>query len=370
MIDRQELGPLRLIIHPSVFDCTYYSSLKPLPIDPDTITMSAAAQGDKASAASNYPIAIEHYTHALSELPRAPAYYISRSTAYSRLKPADGGPNYQAALNDAEIALQLAKERGNRELILSAQMRRAVSLYQLERYGDAAFVFGIIANKTKSEKVPENKSEQVQAAMGGPGSGWGGPRNNYSAQLPIWTAKLERKLAELPKDDPKCAVSIAEFPSSTYVPTGDEVKAQWKALKAGNNVGVAGASQQTEPQPSTESTLSPAEAALASHVQNSNTSATATIAPQKVRHEWYQSQDSVVVTLYVKGVPNDSVAVDLKEDLVSILLHGHYWTKPNSAKGLAAIPPPIWLRIRLYTRPALCSYQSRRVQGLSQGNQD
>ncbi|CAG8895726.1 unnamed protein product [Penicillium egyptiacum] len=316
MSDRQELGPLRLI-QPS-FDCTCYSSLKQL-LFPHPTTMNAAAQGDRASAESNYPIAIEHYTRALSELPRAPAYYISRSTAYSRLKPADGGPNYQAALNDAEIALQLAKERGNRELIISAQMRRAVSLYQLERYGDAEFVFGIIAEKTKSEKEPENKSEQVQAAMGGPGSGWGGPRNNYSAQMPIWTAKLQRKLAELPKDDPKCAVSIAEFQSSTHVPTADEVKAQLKALKAGNNVGVAGASQQTEPQPSEGSTLSPAEALLASRVQNSNTSATSSsVTPEKVRHEWYQSRDSVVVTLYVKGIPKDSVAVDLKDDSVSL----------------------------------------------------
>ncbi|KAJ5470592.1 hypothetical protein N7530_007949 [Penicillium desertorum] len=281
--------------------------------------MNSAAQGDTASAESNYPIAIEHYTRALSELPRAPAYYISRSTAYSRLKPENGGPNYQAALNDAEIALQLAKDRGNRELIISAQMRRAVSLYQLERYGDAEFVFGIIAEKTKSQKVPENKSEQVQAAMGGPGSGWGGPRNNYSAQMPIWTAKLQRKLAELPKDDPKRAVSIAEFPSSTHVPTADEVKVQLAALSAGNNVGVAPASQQTEPQPSEGSSLSPAEAILASRLQTSNTSATATpITPDKVRHEWYQSRDSVVVTLYVKGIAKDSVAVDLKEDSISL----------------------------------------------------
>ncbi|KAJ5196868.1 hypothetical protein N7449_007347 [Penicillium cf. viridicatum] len=265
--------------------------------------MNAAAQGDKASAKSNYRLAIEHYTHALSELPRAPAYYISRSTAYSRLKPADGGPDYQAALNDAEIALQLAKERGNRELILSAQMRRAVSLYQLERYGDAGFVLGIIADKTRSEKVPVNRTEQVQAAMGGPGSGWGGHRNNYSAQMPIWIAKLQRKGAEIPEDDPKRIVSVDEFPSSTYVPTGDELNDQWMALKAGNR----------------DRPYLQGEAIMAALAQDSNTRAAATfIVPEKVRHEWYQSQDSVVVTLYVKGIPNDSVGVDFNEDFVSL----------------------------------------------------
>ncbi|OQE40274.1 hypothetical protein PENCOP_c006G08879 [Penicillium coprophilum] len=320
MVDPHELEPMRLVA-PFALDVTY--SFPQLELNSDPVVMNAAAQGDKASAESKYPIAIEHYTHALSELPRAPAYYISRSTAYSRLKPADGGPNYQAALKDAEIALQLAKERGNRELILSAQMRRGVSLFQLERYGDAAFVFDIIAKKTKSGKVPENKSEQVQAAMGGTGSGGGGTRNNYSAQMPIWTAKIERKLAELPKDDPKCTVSVTEFPSSTYIPTGEEVKAQWKALKAGNNVEVTEASQQPEPEPESElpaeSTLSAAEAALFARLQNSNTSATATpAAPEKVRHEWYQSQDSVVVTLYVKGIAKDSVVVEMEESLVSL----------------------------------------------------
>lgn len=332
MNDRQELGPFQLF-HPSVLGCVLCSLINPAPIVPDPIIMDAAAKGDKASARSNYRLAIEHYTHALSDLPRAPAYYISRSTAYSRLKPEDGGPDYQAALKDAEIALQIAKERGNRELILSAQMRRAVSLYQLERYGDAGFVFGIIANKTKSETVPTNRTEQVQAAMGSPGSGGGGHRNNYSAQLPIWIAKLQHKDAETPADDPKRIVSVQEYPSSTSVPTRDELKDQWLALKAGN-VGIAGASQQIAPQlpgsdPKKTWTLSPGDAKLASYARHSSANSAAeaaSIAPEKVRHEWYQSQDSVVVTLYVKGISNDSVAVDLKEAFVSILLLGHYYT--------------------------------------------
>lgn len=278
--------------------------------------MNAASEGDKASAESNYPLAIQHYTRALSELPRAPAYYISRSTAYSRLKPADGGPNYQAALNDAEIALHLARERGKRELMISAQMRRAVSLYQLERYGDAEFVFEIIRQKTTTGKEPENKSEQVQAAMGGSGSGAGGSKNNYTAQLPIWTAKLQRKLAELPQDDSKRAVSVTETPSSTHIPTAEEVKAEWEALKAGKTVGET-SQQASSPTPvaSVPSTSS------ASQGQSANVSSPATsTAPEKVRHEWYQSQDSVVVTLYVKGIAKDSVAIDLKEDSVNMML--------------------------------------------------
>ncbi|KAJ5145858.1 uncharacterized protein N7515_000422 [Penicillium bovifimosum] len=275
--------------------------------------MNAAAAGDKASAESNYPLAIQHYTRALSELPRAPAYYISRSTAYSRVKPADGGPNYTAALKDAETALQLARERGNREMMLSAQMRRAVTLFQLERFGDAAFLFDIIAEKSKSTNDPQNKSDQVQAAMGGSALASAGLKNNYSSHLPIWTAKVQRKLNELGKDDPKFAVSVAEVPDETHVPTAEEMKAEWNALTGNapkaqtvSAPSSSSASHNKDAKASTPATSAPAA------------SAPAASAPAKPRHEWYQSQDSVVVTLYVKGIAKDSVAVDLKETSASL----------------------------------------------------
>lgn len=55
----------------------------------------------------NFPLAIQSYTEAPVEEPRAPRHYISRSVAYARLKPENGGPNYQAALEDAEVALSI-----------------------------------------------------------------------------------------------------------------------------------------------------------------------------------------------------------------------------------------------------------------------
>lgn len=121
--------------------------------------MNAAAEGDKALAASNAPLAIQHYTRALIELPRAPSYYLQRAIARSRVKPADGGPKSREALQDAEIALTLARERGKRELILSAQMRRGVALFQLERYGDAKFLFELIESKTSGEKEAQSKAD-------------------------------------------------------------------------------------------------------------------------------------------------------------------------------------------------------------------
>lgn len=278
--------------------------------------MNASAEGDKALAASNASLAIQHYTRALIELPRAPSYYLQRAIARSRVKPADGGPKSREALRDAEIALSLARERGKRELILSAQMRRGVALFQLQRYGDAKFLFELIESKTSGEKESQNKAEGVKAAIAEGGSA--SKKNGYGAELPIWMAKVRRKLGELAEGDEKGIVSVIEFPTDTRVPTEKELKAEWESLKSGKAVGVEDKTVQENGQKGSSSSGPLADQTT------TETKATAMASPvaaaQKVRHEWYQSHDSVVVTLYVKGIPKDSVEVELKDDLVRSFL--------------------------------------------------
>lgn len=270
--------------------------------------MNSASLGDKALANSDFPSAIQYFTQALVELPRAPSYYIKRSTAFSRLKPADGGPNYSAALHDAEIAVTLARERGKRELILSAQMRRGVALYQLERYGDAAFVFGTIQEKTATGDEGEDKSEKVKNAMAG------SAKNGYQQELPIWTLKVKSKLNKLAEGDEKAAVTVAEYPSGIQSPGEKELKKQLEAFKSGKT-GEAGAQASEKHQGSIDAGGS------SSTVQGPESKPAAPSAPaapsvDKVRHEWYQSNESVVVTLYVKGVPKDKASVQLNSDSV------------------------------------------------------
>lgn len=278
--------------------------------------MNAAAEGDKALAASNAPLAIQHYTRALIELPRAPSYYLQRAIARSRVKPADGGPKSREALRDAEIALSLARERGKRELILSAQMRRGVALFQLERYGDAKFLFELIESKTFGEKETQDKAEGMKAAMAGGGSA--SKKNGYGAELPIWMAKVHRKLGDLAEGDKKRVVSVFEFPTDTRVPTEKELKAEWESLKSGKAMGNGDKSVQEKGQKDSPS-LDPHTGQT-----TAETKATAMASPvaatQKVRHEWYQSHDSVVVTLYVKGIPKKSVEIELKDDSVRLSL--------------------------------------------------
>lgn len=284
--------------------------------------MNAASQGDKAIEASDWPAAIQHFTRALIELPRAAPYYIKRSTAYSRLKPADGGPDSNAALRDAEIALVLARERGKRELILSAQMRRGVALYQLERYGDASYVFGVVRDKIGGADAKKDKADDVQAAMASQQSGGGAAGRSkdrrYEQELPIWMMKVKGKLDQLPEGDEKAVVTVREYPENLKVLSEQELR------KALNNAGAATEKEEK----SKKDTAAPSPAPVADKTKEAtldavgkdSSSAPFTAGPAapagRVRHEWYQSHDSVVITLYVKGVPKDKVDVDIKSDSV------------------------------------------------------
>ncbi|KAJ5280221.1 hypothetical protein N7478_005593 [Penicillium angulare] len=276
--------------------------------------MNSASQGEKALLESNAPLAIQHFTRALSELPRAPSYYIQRSTAYSRLKPADGGPNRTAALQDAETALFLARERQKRELILSAQMRRGITLFQLERYGDAHYIFEQIEAKIAPEDSGADKMEKFAKATGGSGQ----KKDGFTAQLPIFMMKVRRKLEELPEGDERRTVSVDEFPTGTRVPTEKELKAEWLRLKAGNSAGPDSEQSVMAGQSASEGAVAPKEAQTNGAVDQKPAAPVAVAAPEKVRHEWYQSQDSVVVTLYVKNVPKDKVESELKDESVSL----------------------------------------------------
>lgn len=279
--------------------------------------MNAAAQGDQALKDSNAPLAIQHYTRALAELPRAVNYYVQRSTAHSRVKPADGGPNSLASLRDAEIALALARERGKRELILAAQMRRGVSLFQLGRYHDAKFLFDLIESKTRTEDAPEDKSASVQAAMAGSGK-----NKKDAAELQIWQMQVACKLKALENPD-ETAVTVVEFPSDTKIPTEKEIKAELESLKAGKTAPVANESKKRDTQPSSSAATTSAQETI----QGAEEKKPSTAVPEKVRHEWYQSGDSVVVTLYIKGIQKDTVQVDLKDESVSDNYHDTFLFK-------------------------------------------
>ncbi|KAJ4377436.1 Cochaperone protein [Neocucurbitaria cava] len=217
--------------------------------------MDDGRRGEAALSASRYDEAIEHFTKAISANSSAVRFYINRSTAYQR------SSRYNEALADAEIAVFLANNRGSRELINNAQFRRALALFFLEKYGDAEYLFGIV-----KELDPKNK------------------------MLPVWNMKLAAKLKDIPEDDEKRKVTVnkvpdVEIPDITVSDT----------TKESDNV----AASRVDTPASTPKPVVPTPA-------------------NKIKVDWYQSNDSVTINILAKGVPKDAATVEFEKDTVSI----------------------------------------------------
>lgn len=220
-----------------------------------------ASQASQALNKADYPTAISLYTQALANLPTAADYYIKRSIAYQR------SAKYQEALNDAEIAVVLAHQRGKRELIGQAQLRRGISTFLLGQYGDAGFCF------SSGEKFLDSKEHS----------------------LSLWKGRVKQMLENtemLPEDDFRREVTIKEIP---------DVKIPTAAPAATSQVVV----QEEKHEESKLATPEPPPLAV--------------VTPRdKIRHEWYQTNTHVVFTLYVKGVPKESATIEIEDQAISI----------------------------------------------------
>ncbi|TKA66003.1 hypothetical protein B0A49_09329 [Cryomyces minteri] len=218
--------------------------------------MEQAARGEAALKAQYYPEAIKQFTSALAQSPSSPIYYISRSKAYQRLSP----PDHEHALVDAENAVIFARQRAKRELIVQAQLRRAIALFGLERYADGNFVLDIVKRMDPKEKT-----------------------------LSIWSKKFSDRLGALPEGDEKRVVHVSEVPDRE--PPKEAV-----------------------PNTSTARNDSLAPKTASAPVEKEVVQTPAS----KIRHEWYQNAENVYFTLFAKGVPKDKAAIEITSTSISI----------------------------------------------------
>lgn len=243
--------------------------------------MEEAANGASALEKSDFALAINHYTKAIAIHPAAVDYYIKRSTAYTRLSPAD----HAAALKDAEVAVVLAHKRGKRELLWQSQLRRGIALFGLGRWGDAQACFKWVEKLNKDEN-----------------------------SLKIWSVKVEGKLKGLAEDDEKATTTLKEIPEADLPKQEVKKGKEPEQVVPKNDVGKA-ASRPGSPGPRNkpEGVQTPAD---------------------KIRHEWYQTTDHVVVTLFAKGIPKDKATIDIQPRSLSIS-----FPMPNSSEFDLSLDP-------------------------------
>lgn len=234
--------------------------------------MDQAGRGASAIDGGNFKLAVTCYTEAIAQNPQAVSYYIQRSKAYTRLSP----PDHQAAFHDAELAVSLATKRAKRELIADSQLRRAVTLFNLERYGDAKQCLWWVKKLNEKEKT-----------------------------LAIWEMKAETKLKGLEDGDERGKVTVEETPN-VEVPKAVVGK---KSAKEAEKTAEASASTSTTTNGTKEAAKESTAAVQSEGVQTS---------PSKIRHEWFQTNDTVVVSLFCKGIPKDKTTVEIKQESLDV----------------------------------------------------
>lgn len=231
--------------------------------------MDQATRGAKALEARDYPTAIQEFTSAIRSNSRAVKYYIQRSSAYQR----SGDP--RSALTDAEIAVKLAVDRANRELIAEAQLQRGKVLFALEQYANAQSVFAIVKAKNPKEKT-----------------------------VGIWEAKTQTKLKALEDGDERAQVTVVDVPN-VHIPTEAELKNGNKKDDRDENNSQDASSKNT----------TAVTAAAAPRAQPVGVVPTP---PNKIKHDWYQSTTQITLTILAKGVPKEKVVVDFSSRSLSL----------------------------------------------------
>jgi suppressor of G2 allele of SKP1 len=234
-----------------------------------------ADMGAKALAAKDYTSAISHYTNAL-KTSKSPIWLIQRSIAYHR------AGNYALALLDAEAGVLGARLRARRELIASAQMRRAIALYSLGRLGDSRLVLTWVRRLNEKEK-----------------------------SLGVWQLKVANEYEKLPEDAEGRKVSVHEIPDEATLPETNTTEAEEVTVVKGNV---------KKPEPATSQA---SQAPVPAHTPK-----------EKIRHEWYQSSNKVTITIFAKGISKELAEVTINSDSVSfsVMLYNLLELGANSAQ--------------------------------------
>ncbi|KAG4305536.1 hypothetical protein PORY_001092 [Pneumocystis oryctolagi] len=217
-----------------------------------------AKQAQIQAEAKNYQRAIELLTEALHEIPTSIDYYIKRSTAYHCSK------QYDKALKDAEAAVYLSYVKGRREKKGLAQMRRGITLFQLGRIADSFYAF-----KKSKEAIPNDN------------------------MLSSWFLKAQMELNKMEGENKHTIREIPEL--SEFEPSLQTEFAKIETVVVENSA---------EPNIYVESLLEETKPSVPS-----------------IRHEWYQTDQTIIIILYVKSVDKNTCKTELKEKSLSISFH-------------------------------------------------
>ncbi|PMD12319.1 SGS-domain-containing protein [Hyaloscypha hepaticicola] len=174
--------------------------------------------GQAALSKSEYPLAIQHLTRALSSQSNpSPLWLIQRSTAYQRTG------QHALALADADNAVLAAHSRGKRELIATGHFRRAVALHGLGRYGDARMCLIWCQKFNEKEKGVTIWMAKVKGDYEGAGGEEAECNRVEVKEMPDRVEEVKQKGDE--KEDRKPAETNA--PATTVQTPKEKIRNEW-----------------------------------------------------------------------------------------------------------------------------------------------
>lgn len=208
-----------------------------------------------------YQEAVKHYTCAIALQDDVADYFVHKAAAHLKLG------QMKDALEDAEKALKLSP---NHHVALQ---RKGVSLFYQGEYGAA--------------------KQALEMSL----------QANPNADLPraIWLRKCDAELSgsSLPLQGITTETSLTGAKISTSAVASSEAREPASTVAA----------------PTAAVPAAPAASTASAASQPTNTSISGR---KKVRHEWYQSNTNVFITIFAKNIPRDDCIVNFNEQEVEI----------------------------------------------------
>ncbi|XP_070553915.1 protein SGT1 homolog [Ptychodera flava] len=215
------------------------------------------SKANEAFVDENYGEAIKLYSQAIEQDAEKTEYFLKRAQTYIKLE------EYTNAVTDTEKAVELDPKNSK------CFLRKGIALFHLEKFQDAKTAF------VEGQQLDSSESS-----------------------FKTWIRKCEAEL------------DLEQMEESSSQTTGEPV------------VGVASSSGEVKTT-ATESAAAPdsTEPSTSTAAKASETIAQAQppSAPfQKIRHDWYQTETHVVVTIMIKNAKSDQVQVDFTDKTVSV----------------------------------------------------
>jgi suppressor of G2 allele of SKP1 len=286
-----------------------------------------ADAGVQAVSAGRYAEGVEKLTEALKQRP-APLWYLERSKAHLRTN------QFNLALYDAEMALNIAFGRANRDQMMEAQIRRAITFFRMGWFADAdvcAFWAIRLSDGAKAQeddgqqnKIDSNGDYTVRAdevhdeAKPEAGAGLNAALQSASTrtkqtslrnQALSWRIQALTQMEKLPVGhDGRKLHSPVKYPEPSEISASKETQHKSPATAThGDTAGGKGNSSDTT---STTSSRDAWEKIWARYHDM--------YTKNKIRCSFYQTETSLTVDIFVKNLSKEQVSIDTESQTVKL----------------------------------------------------